>query len=328
MAEPNAIVSYDQPFDNDLQAVERFLMCENDTFSPLSFTELLRQNNVPVTTTRFQSTVVDPEIPQPSDPFFDPLIFGDEMLQEGFQTHPSHTSNETNIGNNNTTDGTNDFGNPIQLSTWPLEMPPYTCSCCHILREIIHTNGVDITKLEVHGRLGLICHAVLDKYHIDVTTNQAHEYKMFEVKQFFMDYCKERKAGGYVLLQDPLSSFYEAVCVGLDWEDNRDADHDLPDDSGDHQTNQDAETSRAINKMALSVQRERTGKLTMKDLVDYFHIPIEVAAKKIQIRSIERKISTRAKCLTSVNAEERMNAQAEMDTLRQEITNIYAGFNV
>ncbi|GJU67031.1 RWP-RK domain-containing protein [Tanacetum coccineum] len=114
----------------------------------------------------------------------------------------------------------------------------------------------------------------------------------------------------------------------------------------------DVETSgaRSLNRSTLSIQqRKRTGKLTMKDLTVYFHIPIEAAAKKInfcptvikkvcrkhglsrwpyrKIRSIEKKISMRATYLTSVDVEERGRAQVEIDTLRQEIANIYSRYN-
>lgn len=38
------------------------------------------------------------------------------------------------------------------------------------------------------------------------------------VKQFLVRYCEERKQNGYVVMtQDPLLVFYEALCVGLDW---------------------------------------------------------------------------------------------------------------
>ncbi|KAL4564476.1 hypothetical protein LXL04_028540 [Taraxacum kok-saghyz] len=357
MAQPNGNVSFDEeePVNPNLQSFEHFLMCENYVFPPLNFTELLQQNDV-------QSTVdVHPEIMHPTDPFFDQFIFDNAISKEGFQTGPSETCDQRNNSHNTAKNGMNDFGNPIQLSSWPLQVPPYTCSCCHILREIIHTNGADIMKLEIHGRLGLICHGVLDKYNIHVTTNQDHEYKMFDfcketvsrVKQFLLEYCKERNTGGFAMVQDPLSLFYEAVCVGLVWDDNMGTLDLIPHHSGDHQTNKlDVETSRARlnNKTAYSIQRERTGKLTMKDLVDHFHIPIEVAAKKIEvcptvikkicrkhglsrwpyrkIKSIEKNISTRENCLTSLDAEARIHAQAEISRLRQEIQNIYVGFNV
>lgn len=40
------------------------------------------------------------------------------------------------------------------------------------------------------------------------------------VKEFLVEYCNGRKTNGYIMLQDPLSSFYEAICVGLDWDNN------------------------------------------------------------------------------------------------------------
>lgn len=30
----------------------------------------------------------------------------------------------------------------------------------------------------------------------------------------------EQKLAGYVMVQDPLAFFYEAICVGLDWDDD------------------------------------------------------------------------------------------------------------
>ncbi|KAK1418326.1 hypothetical protein QVD17_27469 [Tagetes erecta] len=256
------------------------------------------------------------------------------------------------------------FGNPIRLSTWPMQVPPYTCSCCQILREITHTNGVDITKLEIHGRVGLISHGVLEKFCVDLTANQTHEYKMFDfckesasrVKQFLVEYCMDRKSNAYIMLRDPLSSFYEAVCVGLDWEDSKVVTDDLArGDSGDHHMNhipcvESTRTTRSINKPTLSIQRERTGKLTITDLVGYFHLPIAVAAKKIQIcptvlkricrkhglsrwpyrkiKSIEKKVSKRTRYLTFMEGEARGRAQAEIDTLKQEISDIYSMINV
>ncbi|KAI3725195.1 hypothetical protein L1987_64973 [Smallanthus sonchifolius] len=280
--------------DPNLQALEDFLMHDDNDPAPLTLPNSSQQND------------------------FSPLLH-DEPPVETLGVH-----DKTNIRSS-------DFGNPIRLSVWP-------CSCCQILREITHTNGVEITKLEIHGRLGVICHAVVEKYNLDPTTNRNHEYTMLDfckenvrrVKQFLVEYCKERKLNAYIMLHDPLSSFYEAVCVGLDWDDS--PDDLVRQDSGDHHMNQQilphVESSRSVNKTTLSIQRERTRKLTIRDLVGYFHLPIEVAAKKIQIRSIEKKISKRARSLTCMEAEERGRAQAEIDTLQQQISDIYSKINV
>lgn len=38
-----------------------------------------------------------------------------------------------------------------------------------------------------------------------------------EIKNFLMQYCMEQNAAGYFVVQDPLSAYYEALCIGLDW---------------------------------------------------------------------------------------------------------------
>ena len=40
------------------------------------------------------------------------------------------------------------------------------------------------------------------------------------MRQFLINYCVEQKLAGYVMVQDPLAFFYEAICVGLDWDDD------------------------------------------------------------------------------------------------------------
>ncbi|KAK3041730.1 hypothetical protein RJ639_000654 [Escallonia herrerae] len=40
------------------------------------------------------------------------------------------------------------------------------------------------------------------------------------VKQFLVQYCTERKQAGFIMLQDPLLIFYEALCVGCNSVDN------------------------------------------------------------------------------------------------------------
>lgn len=38
-----------------------------------------------------------------------------------------------------------------------------------------------------------------------------------EIKKFLAQYCMDRISAGYFILQDPLSSYYETLCTGLDW---------------------------------------------------------------------------------------------------------------
>ncbi|CAA0841916.1 Unknown protein [Striga hermonthica] len=114
------------------------------------------------------------------------------------------------------------FGNPVRIPTWPVVPSPYSCTCCQTLREFIYANGAHVLKLDVHGRLGLISHAVLERYNNDVLSED-REYYMFDfcqeslssVKQFLIQYCADRKREGYVMLQDPLSNFYNAMRTGI-----------------------------------------------------------------------------------------------------------------
>lgn len=41
-----------------------------------------------------------------------------------------------------------------------------------------------------------------------------------DVKQFLMKYCSEQNIAGYVMVPDPLATYYEALCVGLEWDDD------------------------------------------------------------------------------------------------------------
>lgn len=128
MSESNAIIPYDQPSEDRLQAFEHYLMCDDNDSRPINITELPTSSQQMLD----QSTVANT-----SDVLDDQFIMDGDMFDEELQTIPSRVQDETNIG-----DRSRDFGNPIQLSTWPMQVSPYTCSCCQTLREISHTNGV------------------------------------------------------------------------------------------------------------------------------------------------------------------------------------------
>lgn len=40
---------------------------------------------------------------------------------------------------------------------------------------------------------------------------------MEEIKNYIRQYCAEKNAAGYYTLLDPLSAYYEALCVGMEW---------------------------------------------------------------------------------------------------------------
>ncbi|KAK5813130.1 hypothetical protein PVK06_028576 [Gossypium arboreum] len=86
-------------------------------------------------------------------------LLEDPFIRDFYNNDP-HNS-QLAYGNQTETVCGNDVNNSRPLSLWPTDPIPYHCSCCRSLREILHTNGFDVTKLEIHRRLGMICHAIL-----------------------------------------------------------------------------------------------------------------------------------------------------------------------
>ncbi|KAL0017669.1 hypothetical protein SO802_004738 [Lithocarpus litseifolius] len=100
------------------------------------------------------------------------------------------------------------------------------------------------------------------------------------------------------------------------------------------------------------VQRDRAGKLTLEEVGRHFHLPIEEASRRMKlcptvlkkicrrygihrwpyrkVKSIRRQISNLTASLNSHDAEgeARANAQAEIDRLQQELTNVCAGVSI
>ncbi|EYU20313.1 hypothetical protein MIMGU_mgv11b015009mg, partial [Erythranthe guttata] len=220
-------------------------------------------------------------------------------------THFSGISFDENICINNNENNNfmdlplnSNFGNPIQIPIWPPPPSPYSCTCCQTLRQIFHTNGTNVLKLDIHGRLGLISHAILDRYNTD-TPSENHEYQMFDfcqesmlsVKQFLVQYCDDRKREGYIMLHDPLSNFYNALCIGF-YSDVGNFDDDI----FLH------ETPRGIcRKGGLSRWPHR------------------------KIKSIKSSISKKKQSLNSNDANERARASIEIQQLQTELANIYQG---
>ncbi|XP_019188885.1 PREDICTED: uncharacterized protein LOC109183155 [Ipomoea nil] len=286
-----------------------------------------------------------------------------------------------------------DVENPTPISAWPPAMASICNNSCQVLREITHTNGLYMLRLEIHGGLGMIAHAVLEKCCLDFLS-QNPEYQTFDfsqesmsaVKQFLVGYFEDRKQEGYVVLEDPLWEFYEALSVGHGGGEDMDIDNffqlpptthsgvytfssqfvnpincllinlkppkflskDTREGNNHNEKNEEAEVK--AQKIPLSAQRERTGKLRLKDFAGYLHLPIEEAARRMnicptvmkkicrrdgllrwpyrKIRSIHRKISNRSKSLSAgnVDAQERERARADILELQQELARISEAF--
>ncbi|KAK3037277.1 hypothetical protein RJ639_029689 [Escallonia herrerae] len=227
MANPNAVVPYHDPYDDQISIIHQTLVPDEDTgLRAVADIPCMAEPN----TNNPLLPQCDGGIADANDPLMDPFIwdlYNNSLLRvDVSEAGPAEIRGETDgqAGLNCDPQSNSNHGNPLRVSTWPLPEVPYSCSCCQVLREITHTNGTHIAKLEIHGRLGLICHAIFEKYDIGVTS-QDHEYQIFRqestrnVKAFLVQYCAERKQAGYIMLQDPLLIFYEALCVGCNSED-------------------------------------------------------------------------------------------------------------
>ncbi|KZV50165.1 hypothetical protein F511_21926 [Dorcoceras hygrometricum] len=171
-------------------------------------------------------------------PLFDPFVYNlvNDPRENGYtETDFPGFYLEENRHDENTGKNCGSFPeNSDNLNLMPIPMSPvpsstHSCISCHTLREIFHINGTEALKLEIHGLLGIITHAIEERYSTDMSS-EYHEYHKFDfrdksiscVKQFLIKYCHDRRQEGYIILQDPLSSFYEALCVGLERYGNQD----------------------------------------------------------------------------------------------------------
>ncbi|XP_055819280.1 uncharacterized protein LOC129888300 [Solanum dulcamara] len=235
---------------------------------------------------------------------------------------------------------------------------------CQILREITHADGLLISKLGIFGTIGRISHASLEKYTMDFSdqshvSSQTYDFSndsISSVKQFLVQYFEACKGDGYMVLEDPLCEFYQALGVGFDGSDCIDIDgllqlspttsHDIQMEQQEmaNEKNEGTSSDMRHEKIPLSAQRERTAKLKLKDFAGYLHLPIETAAKKLKIcptvmkkicrrdglprwpyrkiKSIKRKISERGKSLSSTDVKERESAKIDIRKLEKELANI------
>ncbi|KAJ7541393.1 hypothetical protein O6H91_10G057700 [Diphasiastrum complanatum] len=215
------------------------------------------------------------------------------------------------------------------------------CDCCQLLRCIIHSNGIQDTKLEIHGHDGQSFHAVLHtKFCIGDGCSAKIELQMVEfpvgnaeyVKQFLLQYSLLRRKEGFVLQHDSLAANTKL-----------------------HQSNSldgidDAEISAVPIKPPKSnaaAQRERTGKLKISDLAHHFHLPINAAAKELgicptvlkkicrrngmrrwphrKIKSIERIIATLEQTITEGAGQGDESIRMEIAMLKNERAQLCAG---
>ncbi|KAL5549406.1 hypothetical protein UlMin_004637 [Ulmus minor] len=259
--------------------------------------DLLSNHQLP---SNSQSDIINPQLE--SDPLF--LDFLSDYNYEGGSTFQVGSFPIDEQINNNNVEETQNLGLDSMI--------PFDCSCCQVLREIIHTNdNNNFMKLEIHGKLGVFRHVILNS-----STNHQFGKLDFcdkspeEVKQFLVQYCLKRKQEGYVLVNEPLSIFYEALCVGLQWCDFLLWDAQFSDPSLVNsepqvpQIDQQNEQPEAQNeaprdtKTHLALQRQRTKTITLMEISEHFHIPVIQAAEKMNLsetvlKHISRKNNVR-----------------------------------
>ncbi|EAY82661.1 hypothetical protein OsI_37882 [Oryza sativa Indica Group] len=120
-------------------------------------------------------------------------------------------------------------GASTSSSAAPAPAPPQEdyCSGCQVLREVVHSNGLEITKLCIHGGVasGEFYHAILDVYRVSASAPAPalahHSIINFRgrgydwVKQYLTEYALRRAGGGFAVVQDSLSAFHDALCTTM-----------------------------------------------------------------------------------------------------------------
>ncbi|KAF0888794.1 hypothetical protein E2562_017793 [Oryza meyeriana var. granulata] len=97
------------------------------------------------------------------------------------------------------------------------------CSGCQVLREVVHTNGLETTKLCVHGGAGAFYHAILEVYRVKSGALALAHHALIDfrgrdydwVKQYLTEYALRRAASGFAVVQDSLSAFHDALCTNM-----------------------------------------------------------------------------------------------------------------
>ncbi|XP_028807013.1 uncharacterized protein LOC114761909 [Neltuma alba] len=342
MGDPWSIVPYNDPYDFPLP--ESILDFQNDhNLPPAGPSNEHNASPFP----QQSDAILQDTYPNSGHQVIQDAAMRDFPHQEGnFEAGPSGLHGESHPSQENM--HSQNFPEVSQLQYWPENPVPFLCSCCQVLREIIHTNGIKFSKLEIHGRLGVISHAIL-RQNISVGSSGDQQIHMLDfcrksmedVKNFLRQYCAEKNAAGYFTVQDPLSAYYEALCIGMEW--NEDLNDEFlgtyADNSG--AASDETEDMDRTARASLSTQRERAGKMKLSDFRDVFHLPIEEAARQVnlcptvvkkicrkeglarwphrKIKSIERKINILRGTLNSAEAASRAQTEAEIERLKGEM---------
>uniref|UniRef100_A0A803LB58 RWP-RK domain-containing protein n=1 Tax=Chenopodium quinoa TaxID=63459 RepID=A0A803LB58_CHEQI len=109
----------------------------------------------------------------------------------------------------------------------PLQEMPFVQSDDH--HQSVGFDGGDLstytTRLDIHGNVGSIYHAFYFNDGVPLSgdhmgNNQFLDFstRSFEdIREYLKGYIGNHRQNGYILLQEPISLFYEALSVGFDW---------------------------------------------------------------------------------------------------------------
>ncbi|KAG6770483.1 hypothetical protein POTOM_026167 [Populus tomentosa] len=290
MADPRSVVPYHDPYDSPIDYEHlNFMNDANPSLAGLSSDN----EPAPAIPESFSGSAnANANILDPNNPYEDPMAWNfyyENLTVQSHEAGPSlQNQGQSSLGpvpyapfpnasfpNASFPDGQTSnasgrseeiFLDGRNIAVWPPEPVPFQCTFCQVLREIIHTDGNYTTKLEIHGRMGIICHAILENR--DHVTAIHPQYYMFDfckkslenVKEFLQKYCDDRRQAGFIMVQDPHSFFYEALCVGYDWTDDLHFDvfHDPSPSNSDLQAGTSTGERQATNHGEGEIETERT----------------------------------------------------------------------
>ncbi|GLJ47365.1 hypothetical protein SUGI_0999690 [Cryptomeria japonica] len=228
--------------------------------------------------------------------------------------------------------------------------PNPLCQSCQLMRRIIHSNGTQESRLEIHGLNGQPYHAISECRFVDDEKGSSLdcEDNRFErpedVEQFIALYNDVRRSEKTILRYD--SFVMNAITAAPEsWRPASDLNPSVVQNNSVKK----AGNSSHLPKSNYSAQRKRIGKLQMSEIEKYFHLPIEEAAERLQIsltalknicrrnelaRWPYRKISSNTKSIELLNLQlvgengvinERIKSRIE--SLTTEIEMFYEHFN-
>ncbi|KAM7256961.1 hypothetical protein ACFE04_012702 [Oxalis oulophora] len=378
MEDPRLIVPYHDPYYENEELVN--MMIDYSNPNVFDFPYVVEPSRMVPSSTTFNANMFEDNN---ADPYSEP-IWGNLHDQNTNYGVSSSSYGDADVSGENLGIGNDDVIMPITI--WPPQPEDSIwCSNCLVLREIIHTNGYQTSKLDIHGTIGMICHAILETEEDVFRSSSAKTREMIDlsmksienVKEILIQYCQERKQAGFLMMPDDLSTFYDTLyAVGLhsdDWtidndllepfvnnlEETDQINHQLQTESDPNQNYQSGNESflnrntynrRRTRRPSLSEQRQRIASMSLNDITALFHLPIDEAAKRMdlcstvvkkicrrdglgrwphrKVKSLQNKIEKLRPMLNSIIPEDRVDAQEQIQKFEQQLQDIFNGVSI